>query len=159
MQGLDSTIPPDESDSFSCTEFDIRNGYLHHSGWSSRFLGKGCPVTFRAMLVSSGLLAFVCLSGCECAQQRCRSPQPVCDCETETSGWVAAPSPNGMIEDAISITPSDPSVPPPAPGVAPESLPETPPAEQPKPLPAPATEKKVEREANARPAPPLFITP
>jgi hypothetical protein len=112
------------------------------------------------MLVSTGLLAFVCLSGCECAQQRCCSPQPVCEYETESSGWVAAPSPHGLIQDAIPIEPSDPSSPPPAPGVAPESLPKTAPdAKQPKALPAPAAEKKVEREANARPAPPLFITP
>jgi hypothetical protein len=53
------------------------------------------------------------------------------------------------------MPPADLNDPPRAPGVVPETLP----AEQPKPLQAPAAEKKVEREANARPAPPLFITP
>lgn len=151
-----STIHPSRPDSFHCTDCDARNSYLYDAGWTGRNLGKGCPVTFRSMVVSAGLLAAVCLSGCACAQQSCCESEPVCAYETESSGWVSAPSPNGLIEQAIPVVPSEPSDPPPAPGVVPSPAPA---AVQPKLLPAPAAEPKVEREANARPAPSLFITP
>ena len=114
-------------------------------------------MTSRAMLVSTGLLVFACLSGCECAQYRSCCPRPVCACESQSSNWISAPSPDALIEDATPIVPSEPSDPPPSPATTPKPLPIPAPDTEPKALPAPAA--KVEREANTRPAPPLFVTP